>query len=67
MEQMYEIVADVEKYTEFVPWCKKSQVYSRKPGSFKCKLEVGFPPLSERYTSCVTIARPNLVRVRILL
>ncbi|CAC5379738.1 COQ10 [Mytilus coruscus] len=62
MEQMYEIVADVEKYTEFVPWCTQSTVFNSKPGSFKCKMEVGFPPLSERYTSCVTVAKPNLVK-----
>ena len=63
MEQMYLVVADVEKYNAFVPWCKKSSVVSRKPGSFQCKLEIGFPPLTEKYTSLVTVAKPNLVRV----
>ncbi|XP_013413729.1 coenzyme Q-binding protein COQ10 homolog B, mitochondrial [Lingula anatina] len=62
MEQMFEVVADVENYTQFVPWCTKAQVTARRPGSFKCKLQVGFGPLLESYTSVVTATRPHLVR-----
>ncbi|ESO98076.1 hypothetical protein LOTGIDRAFT_201780 [Lottia gigantea] len=62
MDQMYEIVADVEKYPEFVPWCTRSTVTHRRPGHCKAKLEIGFPPLVERYTSAITLAKPNLVR-----
>ncbi|XP_062570236.1 coenzyme Q-binding protein COQ10 homolog B, mitochondrial-like, partial [Saccostrea cucullata] len=62
MDQMYTVVADVQHYKEFVPWCKESVKFDERPGYCKCKLEVGFPPLIERYTSIVTLARPNLVR-----
>ncbi|XP_069110840.1 coenzyme Q-binding protein COQ10 homolog B, mitochondrial-like [Argopecten irradians] len=62
MEQMYEIVAEVEHYPEFVPWCKKSAVTGRRPNQMKCKLEIGFPPLMEKYTSIVTLAKPRLVK-----
>lgn len=65
MEQMYSIVAGVEDYSEFVPWCSGSRVFGRQPGNFKCKMTIGFPPVQESYTSIVTVVKPHLVRVRI--
>lgn len=62
MEQMFTIVADVENYYKFVPFCKKSMVYQKKEGFLKADLVIGFPPLSEKYTSSVTLVKPNLVK-----
>ena len=63
MADMYEVVANVEDYKEFVPWCTKSTIVARKPGHFRAQLEIGFPPLVERYMSTVTVAKPHLVKV----
>ncbi|XP_025093647.1 coenzyme Q-binding protein COQ10 homolog B, mitochondrial-like isoform X2 [Pomacea canaliculata] len=62
MEQMYDVVAEVDHYKEFVPWCTSSNVFSKRPGHCKATIEVGFPPLVERYTSSITLARPRLVQ-----
>lgn len=62
MDQMYAVVADVENYYKFVPFCKKSMVYNKKDGFLKADLVIGFPPINERYTSNVTLSKPNLVR-----
>jgi len=63
MEQMFDIVADVDSYQQFVPWCKESHVTERHDSSFRCRLTVGFPPVIERYTSVVTLSRPCMVKV----
>ncbi|XP_005726129.1 coenzyme Q-binding protein COQ10 homolog, mitochondrial [Pundamilia nyererei] len=57
-EQMYSVVASVDQYQHFVPWCKKSRVMRGRNGGLLAELEIGFPPLVERYISEVTIV-PN--------
>ena len=66
MEQLYDVVANVDDYKYFVPWCRKSEVFEKSESHARANLEVGFPPVSEKYTSVLTLARPNFVKVFLL-
>ena len=56
---IYAIVADVERYPEFVPWCAGVRILRREPAPFGevlfAETLVGYRSLRERYTSRVEL------------
>jgi coenzyme Q-binding protein COQ10 len=67
--QMFDLVADVECYPEFVPLCKALRIRSRSSERDGCEtlvadMTVGYKLIRETFTSRVTLDRPNL-KVRV--
>lgn len=58
---LFEIIADVGKYPEFLPWCTAARVYNRKGDRFLADIVIGFKMLHESWTSEVTLEPPNRV------
>jgi coenzyme Q-binding protein COQ10 len=52
---MYAVVADVEKYPEFLPWVVSLRVLSRREHGLTAEMAVGFGALRERYASDVAL------------
>lgn len=63
-EQMFDLVADVERYPEFLPWVVGARV-GRRDGAnvFHADLLVGFKMIRERYTSRIELDPPKRVDV----
>ena len=60
--ELFDIVADVDKYSEFLPFCRKSRVTKRTcANAFEAELEIGFKIFNERYLSKVSLERPRKV------
>ena len=64
-EQMFDLVADVEKYPLFLPLCEGLRVRSRKPGeegreTLVADMSVGYKAIRETFTSKVKLNRAAL-------
>ena len=62
-EQMYNLVIDVDRYPEFLPWCIACRVRKRQEELLVADLIIGFKMIRERFTSRVTMKRPSEIDV----
>lgn len=65
-EQMYDLVADVGRYGEFLPWVSAVRVRSNSETQMVADLIVGFKGLRETFSSRVSKQRPGHIRVEYL-
>lgn len=63
-EEMFDLVADVGKYPQFLPWCVSAKVRSRNATEQVADLTIGFGPFRESFASRVIMTRPNLIKVQ---
>ena len=65
-EQLFDLVADVGRYQEFLPWVAATRVRSDSDTLMIADLVVGFSSLKETFTSRVTKERPSRIHVEYL-
>ena len=64
VDQMFDLVADVGKYHDFLPWCAGSRVRTRTETELVADLTIGFGPFRESFTSRVALEKPKTVNVK---
>ncbi|GJD48428.1 Persistence and stress-resistance toxin PasT [Methylobacterium crusticola] len=62
--EMFDLVADVERYPEFLPLCESLRVLRRQEGEdgtqvLVADMGVGYKAISEHFTTRVRLDRPN--------
>lgn len=69
-EQLFELVASVDRYPEFLPWCIAARIRSREKVPedptrtlITADLVIGFRMIRERFTSRVTLSPPGRIDV----
>jgi len=62
-EQMFDLVADVARYGEFLPWVVATRVRSDSESEMVADMLVGFNALREKFTSRVLKHRPDRIEV----
>jgi len=56
--ELFDLVADVRRYPEFLPWCHAARIRRRDGQVVTAELAIGFGPWHERFVSRVELA-PN--------
>ncbi|AWW74797.1 ubiquinone-binding protein [Erythrobacter sp. KY5] len=62
-EQMFDLVADVARYREFLPWVIATRVRSNNETEMVADMVVGFKAIRETFTSRVSKNRPREIAV----
>lgn len=56
-DHLFDLVADIERYPEFLPWCIGARIRSRRENVVIADLIIGFKGIRESFTSEVTTDR----------
>jgi len=62
-EQLFDLVADVGRYQEFLPWVAATRIRVDSPHEMIADLVVGFKALKETFTSRVRKSRPAEIEI----
>ncbi|MEI6986527.1 MAG: type II toxin-antitoxin system RatA family toxin [Rhodospirillaceae bacterium] len=62
-DQMFQLVADIERYPEFLPWCIGARIKQRTGDTLHADLMIGFKMVRERFTSTVVLTPPSRIDV----
>ena len=62
-EQMFDLVADVARYREFLPWVIATRIRSNSESEMVADMVVGFKSFRESFTSRVIKQRPREIEV----
>lgn len=63
-QQLFDLVAAVERYPEFIPWCKAARVIKRTEDMIIADLIIGYKMFNENFTSEVELNAPHNIAVR---
>ena len=62
---MFDLVAAVEEYPEFLPWCGGAQVHQRTEGGMVATIRIAYRGLSQSFTTENLHERPNRIEMRL--
>lgn len=63
-EQIFDLVAHVESYPDFLPWVLSSEIIKREENSFLADLAIGYKFISDSYRSEVILTPHHRIDIR---
>ena len=63
---MFDLVDDIESYTEFLPWCDHSEILSRQGSNVEATLELHKGAVSKTFTTRNSNTRPDSIDIALM-
>ncbi|MBO33526.1 MAG: ubiquinone-binding protein [Rhodospirillaceae bacterium] len=61
--QMFDLVANIECYPEFLPWCVGTRIKTRDEEMIVADMVIGYKMFREKFTSRVKLSTPDRIDV----
>jgi ribosome-associated toxin RatA of RatAB toxin-antitoxin module len=65
-EQMFDLVNDIERYPEFLHWCRSARVDVRQGSTLEATLEIGVLGLQQSFRTRNTLQRPERIAIELV-
>lgn len=65
-QQLFDIISDVARYPEFLPWVDSANVYDRHESHFTADVDIGYKFLTYPYKCRVHLTPPNRIDIEYL-
>ena len=65
-EKLYNLVSDVEKYPDFLPWCIALRVHRREVKTINADMIIGFKVFREKFSTRITLNPQSRIDVEYL-
>ena len=63
--EMYDLVNDVDRYQEFLPWCKDSRMLSHEGDRMCGELVVSKSGITQTFSTCNTLVQDRQIRLQL--
>lgn len=64
--QMFGLVADVDRYPEFMPWCGGTEVHERSDHGMQATVRISFAGIRQSFTTRNEHDYPNRITIRLV-
>ena len=65
-EQIFAIVRDVDRYAEYLPWCRAARVVSEEGEELVAEMDLARGPLSRRFTTRNQMHEPEWITMELI-
>ena len=65
-EQMFDLVDDIERYPDFLPWCRNARVTRRTEEQVEATVEVGLRGVRKSFSTRNRLERPERIDIQLI-